>query len=322
MISVILVIVGLSLLILVHELGHFLAAKWIGVGVEEFSIGFPPRMISKKIGGTRYSINWLPLGGFVKLAGEYDGEFVKKKIWQRAVVLVAGVVMNFLAGWSLLMGVFMIGVPTTILVHDVLPDSPAMIAGIEPGDRVSGFASAKEFVDFVSTRNGEEITITLERLNTDNQLEARTVKVVPNKTIGVLLNDAGVPAQPWWRAIGGAFIQSWYVLWSILIALGSIFHAPQAFVGPIGIFNIAIETGRLGIVYTLHLLAIISLNLVVLNLLPIPALDGGRLLFLLIEKIRRVPFSQKRELFWNSIGFVFLMLLLVVVTAADVVRMW
>ena len=339
MISVLVVIIGISVLILVHELGHFLAAKFFGVGVEEFGIGFPPRIFSKKIGETRYSVNWLPLGGFVKLRGEFQAleeeiaagmtssalamtnKFIEKKPWQRAIVMAAGVAMNFLLGWLLFSLILFIGAPQYILVQEVLPNSAAMAAGMMKGDRIANFQSANDFTAFLKNNFGKETTLEILRFAQDGQTERLEMRVTPQGTLGVMISDIGLPAQSLPKAVTKGFLNSILVLWSILMALGSVFSAPQSFVGPIGIFNVAWETGKLGVIYIFQLLALISLNLAVLNLLPIPALDGGRLLFLLIEKIKGSAIARQKEIFWQTAGFVFLILLIITITVFDVVRL-
>jgi regulator of sigma E protease len=317
-------------------LGHFLAAKYFGVRVEEFGIGFPPRIFSKKIGDTRYSLNCLPLGGFVKLYGEFtlsdevsssatlekaseSKSFIKQKSWKKVIILVAGVTMNFLFGWLLLSLVFYIGAPTFILVNKILPDSPAAVAGILEGDQITRFSSAKEFTDFIKSHRGQEIILEIKRKDV---LEPIFIKAKPEENLGVVISDVGFPAQSFFKSFFNGFSYSIFIMWSILIAIGGIFSAPESFVGPVGIFGIAIETGKQGFIYILQLLSLISLNLAVLNLLPIPALDGGRLFFILIEKVRGVAMSAKRELFWNGVGFIFLISLVIVVTVSDLVKLF
>ncbi len=323
MVSVIIIVIGISLLILVHELGHFLAAKYFQVPVEEFGFGFPPRIVSKKMGETRYSLNWLPFGGFVKLHGEFAGDdpksFVKQKAWRRAVILVAGVTMNFIFGWLLLSIVFFIGAPSFVLINKVLPDSPAAQAGVLDGDRIVGFASSKQFTDFIKSNSGQEVQFKVLRQRENNTKEIE-IKVVPHETIGVMIADVGMPAQSFFKSIGNGFLTSLSIIWAILIALGGIFNSAQSFVGPIGIFDVAIQTGKLGAIYVFQLLALISLNLTVLNLLPVPALDGGRLLFVIIEKLRGRAFSPITEIRANTIGFAVLVSLIIFVTFSDILK--
>ncbi len=171
MLIVLIVIFGLSFLILSHEAGHFLVAKAFGLKVDEFGFGFPPKIFGKKKGETEYSLNWLPFGGFVRIAGENDGvvkdelastltDAEKKRIfafqpaWKRASVMIAGVTVNFLTGWLLLSAVLMIGTPKALVVSDVQKGSPAEAVGVVSGDIVKGFADAQSFIQFVSGHRG------------------------------------------------------------------------------------------------------------------------------------------------------------------------
>lgn len=322
--SVVVVIVGIAVLILIHELGHFLAAKFFRVPVEEFGFGFPPRIWSKKIGETRYSFNWLPLGGFVRLHGEFESldskSFVNQKAWKRATILLAGVVMNFLMGWLLLSIVLFIGSPPSIVINDIVPNSVASRLDLRAGDQIVNFATSKDFVDFIKTHQGQSITFKVLR-KADNKIQELEIKTTPKGDLGVLITDLGLPAHDFISAIGIGFLTSVGAMWSILLALGNIFTAPQTFIGPVGIFNIAIETGRLGLIYVMQLIALISLNLAILNSLPVPALDGGRLFFVILEKIRGKRFSPTTEMRANAVGFIVLISLIVFVTFGDIFRL-
>lgn len=335
MISALVVVIGLSLLILVHELGHFLAAKYCGVKVEEFGIGFPPRLVSKKIGETRYSFNWLPVGGFVKLHGEFSSpdtaspegsggdrhSFINQKVGRRALILVSGVIFNFLAGWWLLTLVFFIGSPQFVLVARVVPESPAAEAGIMAGDRIVGFGKEQEVTNFIQRHRRQPITLRIERRADDGTVRLLEIEAIPQETLGIAIIDVGFAPQPFLTSVKTGLGAAVGIVGGITAALGSIVAAPQEFVGPVGIFTIAAETGKLGLAYLLQLLALISLNLTVLNLLPIPALDGGRLLFLIIEKIKGSALNRQRELLWNSVGFVFIIGLIIFITIQDISRL-
>src|SRR5688500_10619475 len=172
MFSAIIVIIGISVLILLHELGHFIAAKRAGLRVDEFGFGFPPRMFSIKRGETRYSINWLPFGGFVRIYGEskeqinqeaLDGKepdtsrsFAHQSAWRRSVIILAGIVTNFVFGWFILSAVFMIGASESVVVTHVASNSPAEIAGFVPGDELVGYEKAEDFVLFTADNRGQE----------------------------------------------------------------------------------------------------------------------------------------------------------------------
>ncbi len=324
MVSFFIVLIGLSLLILVHELGHFVAAKWFGMQVDEFGIGFPPRLFSKQWGATRYSVNALPLGGFVKLRGELDdaGEqsFVRAPAWQRVIVLVAGVVMNFLAGWFIFSAVFWMGSPQVLFINKVIVGSPAAVAGLAQGDRVLGFSDASAFIAFITARQGQRVEFEVNRAGRDVRIVV-TPRVNPapgEGALGVGLQDGGAPRVGFFTGLARGFIAAAFMAWSVVIGMSTIITQPEAVAGPIGIFTIAIDAGRIGFIYIIQLLGVISLNLAVLNLLPVPALDGGRLIFILIEKIRGKKFAQHTEMRAHAAGFVFLMLVIAFVTFKDI----
>jgi regulator of sigma E protease len=346
MIIAILVILGLSLLILSHEAGHFFAAKAFGLKVDEFGFGFPPRIAAWKKGDTEYSVNWLPFGGFVKISGE-RGEFemlnsdgaqkeepadrsrllYAQPAWKKSLIMLAGVFMNFLLGWLLLSLTLMIGAPQALVISGVEKGSPAEQVGIMEGDVIKNFAAAQGFIDFVNAHRGEQISIDILRSNKELNLSVvPRVTTGPNEgAIGVALAEAGTPRE-------GFFPALWDGLQSAVIMLGLTFQAfyqliSQLFVhatllagvvGPVGIFGVAQETGKIGLVYLLQFLGIISLNLTVVNLIPFPALDGGRFLMIIIEKIKRSAISARTETWINGLGFAFLILLMLLLTVRDV----
>ena len=319
------VFAGLVLLVLVHEFGHFSAAKAFGMYVEEFGIGFPPRLFSRTRGETRYSINLVPLGGFVKLHGELDGtrsrSFMREKAWKRAIVLFAGVAMNFVAGSLLFSAVLWMGVPPAVFISGVVPDSPAEQAGLMQGDIIHGFTDPNVFMRYVKKNLGKRISFSVTR---NGALENVSImpRVRPPKgegALGITLVGGGAARAGLWDGLKGGFILACGTTWSVVLGLAAIVAEPQAIVGPIGIFRVAAGAGAIGFAYVVQLLAVISLNLAVLNLLPIPALDGGRLLFLFIEKIRRKQFSPQFEMRAQGISFAFLIILIIAVTVKDAV---
>lgn len=331
--TVFIVIIGISLLILIHELGHFIVAKKMGLLVEEFGFGFPPRLFSKKAGETTYSFNLLPFGGFVKIYGE-DAEtrseraFCCQPVWKRAVVVVAGVAMNFFLGWLLISAMFMVGTPKTLLVADVLADTPAAAVGLMPQDQISGFNTTREFIEFVNKNRGKEIVFDVIRQG-EKLSFAVTPRMEEKAAIGVTLIEAGVERQPFLAALWRGLAASANIFAAIVAAFVNLVWGLLAqgrfltdFVGPIGIFGVAQQAGALGFLYLVQLIALISLNLTVLNILPFPALDGGRLLFLLIEKIKGSPLNPGFERGANAIGFALLILLMIAITARDIVRLF
>ncbi len=324
MIGFLIILIGLSLLIVVHELGHFWAAKYFKMPVEEFGIGFPPRLFSKIKGGTRYSVNALPLGGFVKLHGELEdagaGSFINQKPWKRVIVLLAGVCMNFAAGWLIFSIVFWAGVPPIIVITQLTPGSPAAEAGLQQGDILRTALDINGFIHFINEHKGKEIVLNVERAGKELQVSIipRVNPPVGEGALGVALQGGGVPRAGFFAGLYRGLVMAGVIAWSVVQGLGSLFSAPENIVGPVGIFSIAVSTGKIGFVYVLQLLGVISLNLAVLNLLPIPALDGGRLLFIIIEKLRGKPFYAHTERHANAIGFMFLIALIVGITVKDI----
>src|SRR3989344_912766 len=292
---IIAIAVGLSALIIIHELGHFLVAKWLGLFVEEFGFGLPPRIFGKKIGETVYSLNWLPFGGFVRIFGERPEEtaspeqiersFAHQPVAKRAIIVVAGVIMNFALGWLLLSSVFAIGIPQSILVSGVQKGGIADIAGIQQGDQFIEFKTVPEFVEFLEVNKGAEVRIAIKRGG-----ETFPVKFVPRVAvpegegnIGVFLDEIGLLKQNFFRSFLEGFKLSLQITKAIFIGIA-------------------------------QLIALISLNLAVFNVFPIPALDGGRLLFLMLEKLRGKPINMHTEMVINCVSFFILLILIGAVT--------
>ena len=339
LIGIIFVIIFLSILILVHELGHFLAAKKFGLLVEEFGFGLPPKIFAKKIGETDYSINALPFGGFVKIFGENREEnasispernFSNLKIWKRAIVLAAGVGFNFLLGWLAISLVFAIGTPSVVIITEIKKNSPAEEVGLLAGDRIADFTKVNDFIDFVNSHQGEKIKLKIEREGKTLELEAIPRKNPPigEGSLGVGLVDAGLEKQnifmSFWEGLKTSLNSIKTIFLAIINLIGKAFVGKASFeqvTGPIGIVKITAQASTLGIVYLLQLLALISLNLAVINILPFPALDGGRLFFLLIEKIKGSPLDQKFEKITNAVGFAILIFLMIVITIKDIIKL-
>lgn len=361
--TILLFILVLVVLIVVHELGHFFAAKFFKMRVDEFGIGYPPKAYGIKRGETEYTLNWLPFGGFVKIFGEdgVDGvpeprSFVTKPKWQQALVLVAGIAMNLLLAYLLLSITLGFGMPraltaeealiapdTALAVSNVLPGSPADSAGIRRGDIITSIAkgsdsleakSAEDFTEFVAQSEGEDITVSVTR-----GTELLTLTAVPlsgiisadseRPALGVGITTFGTVAVPWYRTPIDGAILTWEATKVTAVGLvaffGSIFTLSadlSQVSGPVGIAGAVGDAGASGIVPLLTLTAIISINLALINLLPFPALDGGRLLFVIIEAItrRRIPAMVAGVL--NFGGFALLILLMVVITASDVLKLF
>jgi regulator of sigma E protease len=353
MLIIILVIIGLSLLILGHEAGHFFVAKLFGLKVDEFGIGFPPRITAKKFGDTEYSINWLPFGGFVRISGE-RGEFeaispeegipgngaspelsdadngrffYNQPAWKKSLIVLAGVFMNFILGWLLIAIVFMVGVPQTLVVSGTEAGSPAAAAGIQAGDVVKGYTDTQSFINYIDANKGQQIIVTVIR-NDKNMSYTMTPRVnapADQGALGVALEEGGTARENFfkalWNGLQDAAIISWLTLQAFYELLKQIFvHAsiPADVVGPVGIFGIAEETGKIGLAYLLQFLGIISINLMIVNCIPFPALDGGRFLVVLFEKIKGSALPYKVEAWINGVGFALLLLLMVVLTVRDI----
>jgi len=364
--NILIFIVVLIVLIVVHEFGHFIAAKLSGMRVDEFGLGYPPRaMTIAKIGETSYTLNWLPFGGFVKIYGE-DGEITptagtsrafstKPRILQ-ALVLVAGITMNILFAYALITGALMTGTPralsqdelafaknTELAVAGVLPDTPAAIAGLLPGDIIlsaedghyvfSG-ADPEKFTEFVSNGGGNT-TIALSVRHSDGKevtLFARPVAGVvtsnPSRpALGVEVATIGIVPLSFGEAIVEGASLTWGTitltaegLWNFFYGIFSFSADFSQVAGPVGIAGAVGSASMRGFGYLFSIMAIISINLALINLIPVPALDGGRFLFVLIESVIRRPIKASVARTVNAIGFAFLVLLMIVVTAHDIFK--
>lgn len=327
--SIFLTILGLALLILVHELGHFLCAKLFGIRVDEFGIGFPPRLLGKKIGETLYSVNLLPLGGFVRLRGETvtpealedSRSFSAASAGARATVVVAGVLMNVVVGWALVATVLFVGTPNAIMIDEVNPGTPAAIAGLASGDIINGFSEAKLFTEFIQAHKGEKIELNILRAGEPQTIEATLVGDV----LGVMIADAGIPARGLIASARDAAVITIEILfgvfkglWALVAALATSGKLLEGLVGPVGVFGIAGVAAKTGFIYFIQLLGMISINLAALNSIPFPALDGGRLLMIVIEKLKGSRLTPMFEIITNSVGFGLLVLFMIAVTIRDV----
>ena len=359
MITAVIFIIVISILIFVHEFGHFLFAKRAGMRVEEFGFGFPPRLFGIKKGGTVYSINLIPFGGFVKILGE-GGEraddpesFAAKPIRSRLAVVVAGVTMNFLLAAVLLMfGNFLglrIGLIDGLFAADKVSDkkiqiiqiaknSPAQKADLRLLDEITGFkkdgaagpfSSVKEVQDFVSASAGGRAVLLLKRGGQilEKEIEPRANPPEGEGALGISLAMTGVVSYPWyesvWRGIYDAVILTLNTAlgyWSLIKNLLFNGKLMADVSGPLGIASLTGQAARIGFNYLLQFVAMISVNLAVLNLIPFPALDGGRALFLILEKIKGTALNRKIENMANAIGFTLLIALMIYVTIKDIIR--
>lgn len=352
-------------LVLVHELGHFLVAKWTGMRVDEFAFGFPPRLFSKKIGETEYSFNLLPLGGYVKIFGENGEEetgedltraFNRQSKWKQIAVLVAGVTMNILLAWLLLAATFTIGVETAensfapkefltntkTVVSEVVTGSPAASAGILPLDVLKSISSQgvtvespspEDFSSFIASHQSDSVQIVYERNGTLIAAEVYPAAgfAADKKIVGISSTLLGTLKMPFHKALVSSAIATYeftkltfigfYDLFAKLLS-GEGKEAAQALTGPVGIVGLVGEAESSGIGALLAFTALISINLAVLNILPLPALDGGRIVFVAIESIMRRPISFRTQNLVNGISFALLLVLMVVVTYRDIIKLF
>jgi len=360
--TVIIFLLVLAVLIFVHELGHFIFARWNGIRVDEFKIGFGPRIISWGKGETKYGLNLIPFGGYVKIHGESPDDesisgtdkhrsFVNKKPWQQVVVLVAGVLFNFIFAWIIYSIVFISGVTAApegfekysenfknqrIMITTVSPGSPADKVGLKIGDVINGTnqsnkVSIEEVQNTISSSNGNAILIKYKRNGVDMQAEPLPIQgLVKDKyAIGIAMNEAVDIQLPFFAAIYEGAHYTLVMIRDTAIGLydffGNIFRGQANFSdvsGPVGIAGIVGGAAELGFKYLLMITALISINLGVINLVPFPALDGGRVLIVLIESIIRRRLKPVYVNSVNTVGFLLLMILMVVVTYKDIAKMF
>jgi len=342
LISIVSFLIVIAVLILAHELGHFITAKASGVKVDEFGLGFPPRLLSVRRGETRYSLNAIPLGGFVKMAGEEDPKvprsLASKGISTRLLVLSAGSLMNLLLPLLLFSIAFMIPhnlVIGQVMIEDVDPDSPAARAGIEPGDTIlsvneKAVNNLGDLHRYIQLNLGKEITILVK--HSDSTTE--NVQVIPRwkppegqGAVGIVVTTANSTivsqSEPFWRAIplgASACIETFGLFKNGIISM-IIGATPVAVAGPVGIAQITGEVAKAGISPLLEFAAFLSLNLAIINIFPLPALDGGRIAFVLLEGVRRGRrISPKTEGLIHAIGFALLMAAFLAITYQDIMR--
>jgi regulator of sigma E protease len=342
LLTIVIFLALIAVLILAHEFGHFITARLSGVKVEEFGIGFPPRLLSFKGGETIYSLNAIPLGGFTKMLGEEDptlpGSLASKSIAARFLVLSAGSMMNILLPILLFTIAFMIPhdmLSEKVQIEEVASGSPAQSAGIESSDiilEING-RSIKNRGDvgyLIHLNLGSEVEILLQKPD----LSQKEVTVKPRwnppqgqGAIGVMIigTESTVVREsyPIWKAVPSSITHCWEILVLFRNEVVSWFirgTAPQL-AGPIGIAELTGEVAKAGISPLLEFAALISINLAIINLFPFPGLDGGRLVFVALEWVRRGKrISAKKEGLVHLIGFIVLILLIAVISYYDIMR--
>ena len=343
LVTAVAVVVVFSLMVLVHELGHFMVAKKAGVKVEEFGLGYPPRLFTvAKRGDTEFTINAIPVGGFVRMLGEEDpsepNSLASKSRLVRGLVLSAGSIMNILLAIVLLSGVHMIGTlvqsedePGAGIIY-VAPDSPAAEAGLRPGDTVIAI-DGQDMEDYDALRAytyghlGQQISLTMRRHGTIISPVEITPRVEPPEDegpMGIAVGPAFVTkSYPLWEAVPRAIRETFLLLfamfnWAVSVIRGLV--VPQV-VGPIGIVQVTSEVVQYGLTDTMRFAAFLSTQVGVLNLLPFPGFDGGRLVFVILEVLRRGKrISPQKEGLVHLIGMAILLGLLLVISYFDILR--
>jgi regulator of sigma E protease len=348
MLSLISFVIVLSILVIVHEFGHFIVAKKMGVRVEKFSIGFGHELCGITRGETRYSVSIIPLGGYVKLAGETSAEGIKGEKWEylsrtvgeRARVIFAGPLLNYILAFVIFSIVFMAGSPTlTARIGRIMPGYPAESAGLKPGDRILNIngrdvAYWEDVTEIVHTSKNQEMELLVKRgdemeriLVTPKSQDMKTI-FGSRKNISII----GIVPSDEVVYVKYGFLKSIYMgaekLWiltyitcrALWASITGAIPVKESMTGPIGIFYITGQAAKLGLVYLLQLMGVLSASLAIFNLLPVPVLDGGHILFLAIEKIRRKPVSLKMQENVTQVGMTLLILLMAFVFYNDFMR--
>lgn len=367
--SVLLLILGILLfmgLVIIHELGHFWAAKRNGVEVEEFGIGFPPRIWSKKTkGGWDFSVNWLPLGGFVKLKGESDADKAKGSLgaastWAKTKIMLAGVGMNLLAAFLIFTVLALVGMPklfpnqftvqqnakvarNDVLIGGIGHDSPASKAGLQSTDRIISVANEPVAVStdlpaITQSHAGQEVTIKYDREGSEHEAKATllTEQEVndsrntnnPKGYLGIQPYDYSVTRYTWAAPVvaAGVIKQSTEMTFKALgSALKALFQgqggkASENLTGPLGIIVLFKQGSLIGYQFILMAVGLISLSLAIMNVLPVPALDGGRLYMVLLSRLFKKKLTQEMEERIVGASFLLLLFLIALITIVDVRR--
>ena len=344
----------LGVLILIHELGHFIACRLTRVRVEKFSIGFGPEIFHWQGKETRYAVSLFPLGGFVKPAGESvsevepsgatPGDYLAAPLWARMIIVVAGVAMNYLLAFVLFVAIFMIGRPVPgTTIGDFVKGYPAASSGLQAGDRITqvngeSVRTWTELTNAFESSKEAELQLIVQR-NADGQVSEIPFRVTPKldeaQTIfgeKVSVKRLGIMPHPEAQEFERyGFLQSLSRAWETEVFLTTMTHKAIYFLilgkvsmknisGPIGIMTMTGSAAKLGLPYVLQLMATLSVSLAVINLLPVPALDGGHFLFLLIEGIQRKKVSLRVQERATQIGFALLMALMVAILYNDLVN--
>jgi regulator of sigma E protease len=344
--------VAFCMLILIHELGHFLVAKYLGIGVERFSIGFGPKLVGFRRGETDYRLSLVPLGGYVKLLGDDprspDGNhpraFLNKPIGHRMAVVAAGPLANFLLAIVIFAAVHWVGVPTPEIsprpeIGEVMADSPAMQAGLQKGDRIIAVDGQpvgqwQELVHIIHRhanvplrlrvqRGGQEFDVTVtpkpgKVIKDLEEVEVGLIGVAPHVAVDVVRYS---PPVALWKGLEKTWEVSALTVVSLMkMVQGKI--SPRHLAGPVGIFQMAGQQARVGLLPLVSLVAVLSISLGILNLFPIPILDGGHLLFFAVEGVWGQPISPRKQEIATQVGLFLLMALMLTAFYNDLLRLF
>ena len=350
MFSILVYILILSLLIIVHEFGHFIAARRAGVRVEEFSLGFGPQLFAKKIGDTKYSLSLIPLGGYVKMAGDTlseckgnSDEYFSKSPGVRFQIIFCGPLLNYILGFLFFWIILFVGYPTlTTKVGGLIDGYGAKVAGIQVADKIIAINGKKvdtwEAMQKQIQENKNKSSIALSLIRNNQNLEFNVAlkgKVIDNqlgekKTLGII----GITPFDEVMEIRHGLIESAYLglnktldltvmtykgIWRLVSGKMSM---RDSMTGPLGIFFITSKAAKLGIIAVMHLIAVLSVSLAVFNLLPLPILDGGHIFLLGLERLRKKTLGIKTEQMINNIGISLMIMLVLFVTYNDIFRLY
>lgn len=348
LLSLISFLIVLSVLVIVHELGHFIVAKRLGVRVEKFSFGFGPKLASIKRGETEYLISAIPLGGYVKMAGDepweklsnQKWEFLSRSVFDRFKIIAAGPAVNYLLAFLIFSAIFMFGSPTlTTEVGSLMPDYPAKAAGLAVGDKITAVDGKpvrfwEDMTEAIHKHVDGDIALSVDRSGRTFEVSikpvVRSTKDIFGATTKIALvgitpsQTIGKEKYPFFEAFGmGAkkllqlTAMTYKALWSIVTGKLSF---KESLTGPIGIFVITGQAAKMGFIYILHLMGILSASLAIFNFLPLPVLDGGHILFLGVEKLRGRPLSARAQEIVANIGMTFLIALTIFIFYSDILK--
>lgn len=343
MTTILIALLFFSVFIMIHELGHFLVARAVGIHAEEFSIGMGPRLFKVSGKETEYSLRVLPIGGYVRFLGEDEASedpraFNNARVWKRFLVVVAGPVMNMLLAvllLSILLFSFGQQVSSQPVIESVISGYPAEQVGLQAGDRIirvgdadvselEDFKAVERIQSFISENGPKPFAITVQR---DGQI--MNFDVIPSYDEAGDRWQVGFYFKPvirkfgFMEAIGTGFVETFRITGQMFAMLKDLIFAGQGLgdvMGPVGIVSEIGRAAQAGIQRLLQLGIIITINLGIMNLIPFPALDGGRLLLLIVEGIRRKPIDRNKEGYFHLVGFVLLMILMIIVTYKDILR--